>query len=254
MNRTKLIFDSLKDYNLNTINWISIFNATLTLCSFQEYWRACDISSSHGGEYEAQNLLGYCRVLTLMSTDVSEVRAASIIALMMEAARTAQHVGRHSIKNTAVHPRIFWASLASLFLCSPYATYSFFSFRQGQWWLRKQHTHITVYNLFTCSIILITNVRHDWLYECAFRATPRKCKTCSTVAVSKLQSCHTTTLKTKSYGGCTGRNKCKEAKLAPAVRFDRVCVWRQSWVRRSALVLVHSSGICFQSSSKYFHI
>jgi hypothetical protein len=32
----------------------------------------------------------YCRVLNWMSTDVSEVRAASIIALMMEAARTSE--------------------------------------------------------------------------------------------------------------------------------------------------------------------
>jgi hypothetical protein len=42
-----------------------------------------DISSSHGGEYEAQSLC----ILKSMSTDVSEVRAASIItiALMLEA-------------------------------------------------------------------------------------------------------------------------------------------------------------------------
>jgi hypothetical protein len=43
-----------------------------------------------------------------MSTDVSEVRAASIIrpmiALMMEAAHTSE-TSIHSIKNTAVHPR-----------------------------------------------------------------------------------------------------------------------------------------------------
>jgi hypothetical protein len=32
----------------------------------------------------------YCRVLNSMSTDVSEVRAASIIALMMKAARTSE--------------------------------------------------------------------------------------------------------------------------------------------------------------------
>jgi hypothetical protein len=40
----------------------------------------CEISSSHGGEYEAQNLLG-CTAVFLIECrpDVSEVRAASII-------------------------------------------------------------------------------------------------------------------------------------------------------------------------------
>jgi hypothetical protein len=52
--------------------------------SFLDYWESsvvCEISSSHGGEYEAQNLL--------MLTDVSEVCAASIIRAM-EAARTSE--------------------------------------------------------------------------------------------------------------------------------------------------------------------
>jgi hypothetical protein len=38
----------------------------------------------------------------VLNSDVSEVRAASVIRAMM--------VGRHSIKNTAVHPRRFWGS------------------------------------------------------------------------------------------------------------------------------------------------
>jgi hypothetical protein len=48
----------------------------------------CEISGSHGGEYEVQSLLRCA--LKSMSIDVSEVRAASIIALMMEAARTSE--------------------------------------------------------------------------------------------------------------------------------------------------------------------
>jgi hypothetical protein len=52
--------------------------------------KQCEISSSHG-KYETQEYSGmYCRVLNWMSTDVSEMRTASIIraiiALMMEAA------------------------------------------------------------------------------------------------------------------------------------------------------------------------
>jgi hypothetical protein len=47
----------------------------------------CEISSCHGGEYEAQNLLG-CTAVFLI--EFSDIRAASIIALMMEAARTSE--------------------------------------------------------------------------------------------------------------------------------------------------------------------
>jgi hypothetical protein len=42
----------------------------------------CEISSSHGGEYEAQNLLG-CTAVFLI-----ECRPMRLTALMMEAART----------------------------------------------------------------------------------------------------------------------------------------------------------------------
>jgi hypothetical protein len=52
----------------------------------------------------------YCRVLNWMSTDVSEVRAASIIRAI---STNSWNVGQYSVKNTAVHPRRFWAS------CSP---------------------------------------------------------------------------------------------------------------------------------------
>jgi hypothetical protein len=49
----------------------------------------------------------YCRVLNRMSTSVSEVRAA----FPDDGGSTYLcNVGRHSIKNTAVHPRRFWAS------------------------------------------------------------------------------------------------------------------------------------------------
>jgi hypothetical protein len=52
----------------------------------------------------------YCCVLYWMSTDVSEVRTASIIiALMMEAARTSE-TSVNIVKNTSLHPRRFWAS------------------------------------------------------------------------------------------------------------------------------------------------
>jgi hypothetical protein len=44
----------------------------------------CEVSSSRCGEYEAQSSGMYCRVLNCMSTDVSEVRAASIIRAMSE--------------------------------------------------------------------------------------------------------------------------------------------------------------------------
>jgi hypothetical protein len=50
----------------------------------------------------------YCRVFNWMSTDVSEVRAASITRALR------WNVCRHSIKNTAVHPRRFRASYSPL--------------------------------------------------------------------------------------------------------------------------------------------
>jgi hypothetical protein len=67
----------------------------------------------------------YCRVLNWMSTDVSEVHAASIIRVMRhgpdEGGTThVWNVGRHSIKNTAVHPRRFWASFQTNFFLSYY--------------------------------------------------------------------------------------------------------------------------------------
>jgi hypothetical protein len=58
----------------------------------------------------------YCHVFNWMSTDVSEVRAASIIRAMTRrpddgGSTYIWNAGRHSIKNTAVHPRRFWASV-----------------------------------------------------------------------------------------------------------------------------------------------
>jgi hypothetical protein len=45
----------------------------------------CEISGSHGGKYEVHEPSGmYCHVINLMSTDVSEVHAASIIRAMSE--------------------------------------------------------------------------------------------------------------------------------------------------------------------------
>jgi hypothetical protein len=43
-----------------------------------------EISGSHGGEYEGDSLLGIATLFSLKYIDVSEVRTASIIALMME--------------------------------------------------------------------------------------------------------------------------------------------------------------------------
>jgi len=49
-----------------------------------------------------------------MSTDVSEIRAASIIRAMTHryddgGITYLWNVGRYSVKNTAIHPRRFWA-------------------------------------------------------------------------------------------------------------------------------------------------
>jgi hypothetical protein len=58
----------------------------------------------------------YCRVLNWMSADVSEIRAASVIRAMAThrpddgGSTYLWNVGRYLIKNTAVHPRRFWAS------------------------------------------------------------------------------------------------------------------------------------------------
>jgi hypothetical protein len=48
----------------------------------QGAWNKCTLSSESSGMY--------CHVHNWMSTDVSELRATSIIALMMEAARTSE--------------------------------------------------------------------------------------------------------------------------------------------------------------------
>jgi hypothetical protein len=53
----------------------------------------------------------YCSALNWMSTDVSEVRAASYH-------QGSETPGLHSIKNTAVHPRRFWASFPMNVTCS----------------------------------------------------------------------------------------------------------------------------------------
>jgi hypothetical protein len=53
----------------------------------------CEISSSHGGEYEAQNLLG-CTAVFLIECRLTFQRyvlsPSPLIALMMEAARTSE--------------------------------------------------------------------------------------------------------------------------------------------------------------------
>jgi hypothetical protein len=50
------------------------------LVKFEQKVRLCENSSSHGVEYEAQNPLGCTAMFSfLMSTNVSEMRAASII-------------------------------------------------------------------------------------------------------------------------------------------------------------------------------
>jgi hypothetical protein len=51
---------------------------------------SCEISGSHGSEYEVQSSGMYCRVLNWMSTDISEVHAASIMRAMMEAVCTSE--------------------------------------------------------------------------------------------------------------------------------------------------------------------
>jgi hypothetical protein len=67
------------------------FVRNLALATVKTFPRSCEISSSHGGEYEAQNLLG-CTAVFLIEC-------------------------RHSFKNTAVHPRRFWAFHVQFTLC-----------------------------------------------------------------------------------------------------------------------------------------
>jgi hypothetical protein len=71
----------------------------------------------------------YCRVLNWMLTDVLEVHAASIIRVMSDDDRGSTYlwnVGRHSIKNMAVHPRRFWASCLPLWELEISHTFSIF--------------------------------------------------------------------------------------------------------------------------------
>jgi hypothetical protein len=77
-------------------------------------WGHTDWLETHTG-WSSESSGMYCRVLNWMSTDVSEVRAASIIRAMTHCpddggSTNLWNVGRHSIKNTALHPRRFWAS------------------------------------------------------------------------------------------------------------------------------------------------
>jgi hypothetical protein len=71
-------------------------------CSLVE----CEVPSSHGGEYEAQNLLGCTAVFLIVCwpTFQSYVRPDD------GGSTDLWNVGRHTIKNTAVHPRRLSAS------------------------------------------------------------------------------------------------------------------------------------------------
>jgi hypothetical protein len=81
----------------------------------------CEISSSHGGEYEAQNLLG-CTAVFLI--ECRRFRGTCCLHHRPDNGESTYlwNFGRHSIKNTAVHPRRFWAS----FLLTVYYTERFF--------------------------------------------------------------------------------------------------------------------------------
>jgi hypothetical protein len=68
----------------------------------------CKISISHGGEYEAQNLLG-CTAVFLIECRPTFQRYV-LPPPSPWCSTYVWNVGRHSIKNTAVHPRIFWVS------------------------------------------------------------------------------------------------------------------------------------------------
>jgi hypothetical protein len=41
-------------------------------------WELYEISSSHGGKYEAQSFWMYCRVLNWMSTDAASIISAAV--------------------------------------------------------------------------------------------------------------------------------------------------------------------------------
>jgi hypothetical protein len=75
----------------------------------------CEISSSHSGEYEAQNLLG-CTAVFLIECRPTFQRYALPPSPEWShrpddsGSTDLWNVGRHSIKNTVVYPIRFWAS------------------------------------------------------------------------------------------------------------------------------------------------
>jgi hypothetical protein len=75
------------------------------------YMKPCELSSSHGGGYEAQNLLGYTAMFLIGCRPTFQrcVQPPSSGWLMTEAARTSETSVDIQLRTKAVHPRRFWA-------------------------------------------------------------------------------------------------------------------------------------------------
>jgi hypothetical protein len=109
----------------------------------------CEISSSHGGEYEAQMSSGmYCRV-KLLCTDVSEARTASIISLMMKGARTSETSVDNYFTRQYIPEDKSEKNIILLVLLDTYA--------KGKL-IGKSHKNCVVYCEFNCSMRLVRSL------------------------------------------------------------------------------------------------
>jgi hypothetical protein len=98
-----LLWDTKVHYCINkSPPLVLVFSHVNLLHTLTQYlWFILVCAKNHQHNVSCSESSGmHCRVLNWMSTDISEVRDASIIRV----------IGRHSIKNMAVHPRRFWAS------------------------------------------------------------------------------------------------------------------------------------------------
>jgi hypothetical protein len=86
-----------------------LFQINISSLSSTKYKTMWDFRFSRRWVWNSESSGMYCHVLNLMSTYVSAVRAASIIRAIIAGSTYLWHVGRHSINDTAVHPRRFWA-------------------------------------------------------------------------------------------------------------------------------------------------
>jgi hypothetical protein len=134
-----------------------------------------EISSSHGGEYEDQNLLGCTAVFLIecLPTFQRYVLPPSSGRLVDGDSTYPWTVGRHSIKNMAVHPRRFWASDSQRFtimvllfplLCSEKARQCHLLFSQSQFTSRIRFVTMAIQpTLNSCS-----DGHHKFIFNVAF--------------------------------------------------------------------------------------